>query len=293
MRHNALHSVAGGGAAAANLTFTADADTIDPSITLDGGAPDPDWLVVEDDGSESTYSTASFEHTRTDPGPVVVTLRNSAALVGYLTEIDFRGGGITSTLSDLSLDQFVDTLTELYLFSNPISSDISALSNLTSLTVLHLASTSVSGDISVLSNLANVTDLLLHATSVSGDISALSNLANVTRLYLHSTDAGYDGVDPALSPLAALDDFRIDGCSLTESEVDAILLDLYDGADTRTATGGSINVGGNNAAPSGTHQAAASCPVDGSTPGKEVAHELANDGCGAGITVWDTVTFTS
>jgi len=77
--------------------------------------------------------------------------------------------------------------------------------------------------------------------------------------------------------------------------MDAILWGLYQAALSRTATGGTINVGGTNAAPSGTFQAASACPVSVATDGKEVAHELINDGCdaiAAGET-WTTVTITA
>jgi hypothetical protein len=82
---------------------------------------------------------------------------------------------------------------------------------------------------------------------------------------------------------------------LLEADVDAILWGLYQATKSRTQEGGTIDVSGTNEPPSGTYQAAASCPVDASTPGKEVAHELLNDGCGAiaaGET-WDTVTINT
>jgi hypothetical protein len=88
---------------------------------------------------------------------------------------------------------------------------------------------------------------------------------------------------------------RADGLGLLQSSVDAILWGLYQATLSRTVAGGTILVGGTNAAPSGTYQAAAACPVSVATPGKEVAHELQNDGCGAiaaGET-WTTVTVTA
>lgn len=83
--------------------------------------------------------------------------------------------------------------------------------------------------------------------------------------------------------------------SFDTTQVNALLWGMYQAATARTVTGGTINVGGTNAAPSGTFQAASSCPVTAATPGKEVAHELLNNGCG-GINlgrVWATVTFTA
>jgi len=86
-------------------------------------------------------------------------------------------------------------------------------------------------------------------------------------------------------------DFRIQGNSLTQAQVNAILWGLYQAAIVpRTATGGTINVSGSNAAPSGTFQTPAACPVTVSTPGKEVAHALLNDGCAVGFSKWVTVT---
>jgi hypothetical protein len=69
---------------------------------------------------------------------------------------------------------------------------------------------------------------------------------------------------------------------------------MYQATLARTVNGGTLNVGGSNAAPSGVYQPAAACPVTAATPGKEIAHELEFDGCGAiaaGET-WTTVTFT-
>jgi hypothetical protein len=92
---------------------------------------------------------------------------------------------------------------------------------------------------------------------------------------------------------AAATTIRCDGLGLSQATVNAILLDIWNGFATRTGTGGTINVAGTNAAPSGTYQAATSCPVTGATPGKEIAYELINDGCGVSSKHWATVTFTA
>ena len=62
---------------------------------------------------------------------------------------------------------------------------------------------------------------------------------------------------------------------LSQAQVDAVLLGIYDAAPNRTASAGTLNVAGSNAAPSGTLQAA--CPP---TTGREAAYELVNDSCG-------------
>jgi len=72
---------------------------------------------------------------------------------------------------------------------------------------------------------------------------------------------------------------------LTQSEVDAILLGLYDAFPLKTNTGGTINLNGaGNAAPSGTY--AAQCPP---TTGKNAAYELLNDSCNVSANHWATI----
>jgi hypothetical protein len=76
---------------------------------------------------------------------------------------------------------------------------------------------------------------------------------------------------------------------LLTAAVDQILADHYTAFASRTVTGGTLNVGGTNQAPSGVLQA--QCPP---TTGKERAFELANDTCGVNPTRrWTTVTITS
>jgi len=87
--------------------------------------------------------------------------------------------------------------------------------------------------------------------------------------------------------------FRMQGNSLTTNQVNSILSDLYIASLTRTATAGTINVGGNNQAPSGILQACASPPVTPTTPGKEIAYELKNDSLDVIANHWSTVTITN
>ena len=146
-----------------------------------------------------------------------------------------------------------------------LSFDVSAATWPSSLSVLWLNNTSVSGDVSAATWPSSLSVLRLFSTSVTFDAATFANGASVILVYF------YD-------------------CGWTQAMSDNCLLAFYNHADTRTATGGALQLDGSNAAPSGTYQPAASCPVDGSTPGKEIAHELINDGCGAGINTWTTVT---
>ena len=97
------------------------------------------------------------------------------------------------------------------------------------------------------------------------------------------SDGGFDGWNTkALT-------FQMQGNSLSQAQVDQILSDFWTGYSTRTAAGGSINVGGSNAAPSGTLQAA-----NPPTTGKEFAYELVNDSQNINPTKkWTTVTITA
>ena len=183
-------------------------------------------------------------------------------------------------------------VTQLELNNNSLNGTIpSDIGDLTSLTILRLHANSLSGSIPTeIGNLTSLTTLWLHDNSLSGSIpTEIGNLTSLTDLRLHQNSLS--GVETGALQLPAATTIRIDGNGMSESVVDDALWDIYQ--TTRTASNGTVNVGGSNAAPSGTHQAAASCPVDANTPGKEICHELANDGCSAGINTWATVTFSA
>ena len=82
---------------------------------------------------------------------------------------------------------------------------------------------------------------------------------------------------------------RLDANALAQVAVNQILADCWTAFATRSVTAGTINVGGNNAAPSGTLQAAN--PPD---EGNEYAYELVNDSQNINPTKkWATVTITT
>ena len=110
--------------------------------------------------------------------------------------------------------------------------------------------------------------------------------------YLYSMPTGYTiTAGGGFASWTTTSNFQMQSNGLPTGTVDAILWELYRASTVpRTASGGTINISGSNAAPSGTYQAAASCPVTVATPGKEIAHELKNDGCAVGFNKWSTVT---
>jgi hypothetical protein len=87
--------------------------------------------------------------------------------------------------------------------------------------------------------------------------------------------------------------FSLASVGLTQATVDAVLWELYQATKLLAGVGVLLDVGGTNAPPSGVYQAAQACPVTAGTPGKEIAHELKNDGCAVGLKKWGTVTIAA
>ena len=110
-----------------------------------------------------------------------------------------------------------------------------------------------------------------------------------TYWYCYSLPAGMLPLTVAAADFSAwttTTNLSIQGNSLTQAQVDAVLQGLYASFATRTVANGTINVAGNNAAPSGTYQA--HCPP---VAGKEWAYELTHDSCNVNPTKkWLTVT---
>ncbi len=125
----------------------------------------------------------------------------------------------------------------------------------------------------------------------SSDVSSWSP----TLFRLFNMPSGYVFIfaDPDFSNFTTATIIDMSANNLTQSQIDTILFSIYGIGTSRTASSGSITLGGSNAAPSGTLQPAVSCPVDTDTPGKEVVDELLNDGCSLGFNTWATVTFTA
>jgi hypothetical protein len=273
----------------ANLLFTADQATITPAITLSGGAPAADWLVTETGGGTFEYTTAGFTHNRVTAGPMTVELRNSPAIKSFVTLINFNGDGITSSFHDLHVDQFT-ALTILRIFENSFTGDLSGWSPKSPLTELRIYTNSLTGDLSGWTFPASLMGLFIFGNSFTGDLSGWTLPAAMTYAWVYGNAFS---VGPPLPASSAMTDYRIEGNAMLQASVNATLLGIYTNSPTRTATGGTINVGTTNQAPSGTFQAAASCPVTAATPGKEIAHELINDTCDAFANHWSTVTITA
>ena len=140
--------------------------------------------------------------------------------------------------------------------------------------------------------MANVIDFRVYSLKAGTFDSADVSAWQPAYFYLHSMPAGYAiTAGGGFANWSTTVNFYVQNNGLTAGTVDAILWELYQASTVpRTASGGTINISDSNAAPSGTYQAATSCPVTVATPGKEIAHELKNDGCAVGFNKWTTVT---
>lgn len=89
-------------------------------------------------------------------------------------------------------------------------------------------------------------DIRLNNTGVSGGIAAWG-IGNMARLFLQATQLSGS---PDMSLNTALFSFRYESCSLPEADVDAVLQEIFDNRFDFTTASPSLNIGGNNSAPS-------------------------------------------
>ena len=225
------------------------------------------------------WQEGAATYTVTTTGASELTTINNLTATGNVT-VDW-GDGTTNTYATGS-----HTPTHTYTAIGSYNVKIKDAHRVTDLRVF--SQSAVGGDVSGFAPLTNLTQLYCHSTSVSGDVSGFAPLTNLTWLYCYNTSVSYatGGMTSA-----ALNDVQFQNSGWSQADVDAFLYEMYQLSTTpRTATVGTINVGGTNAAPSGVFQPAAACPVTVATPGNEIANELLNNGCAAGFNVWATVT---
>ena len=239
------------------------------TLTLNSFGGSREIVVSWGDGSSSSYAgTALRTHNYAGAGTWTVTISDPLAV----TVFDVRDNKITLNSADIMSLTNVETFIAIALKAGTFSSaDVSAWRPTTF--ALYSMPAGFGGTFS------------------SADVSAW----RPTTFYLRSMPAGYVvTAGGGFAGWTTTNDFRVQGNALSQATVNAILWELYQAAATpRTVTGGTINVGLSNSAPSGTFQAPASCPVTVATPGKEVAHALLNDGCAVGFNKWTTVTVTA
>lgn len=252
----------GGGTATFQCTTLAAGQTLTINSLGVSAATIVDW----GDGSQNTYtSTALRTHVYTDAGAYTVTILNPL----NITIFDIRDSKVTLNSRDVRYMKNVSTFLISSIKGGAFNSaDVSAWRP--TIFYLHSMPSGYTGAFN------------------SADISAW----RPTNFRMSSMPSGY------IFSVAAIDfagwtttrDFQMQSNAFSQAQVNAVLWGLYQASTRpRTATGGAITIDGSNAAPSGVFQAPAACPVAVSTPGKEVAHALLNDGCAHGFNKWNSV----
>ena len=291
-----LLNVLGGSAADPSASFTAvtsGAQTLTINALTVSAATTVDW----GDGSSDVY-TGSGARTHNYAGagtwqvrilePLNVTtfnvnstgvpiVLNSADVKGMLNVTDFRANSLPAGSSGTfdSADVSAWRPSAFYLRSMPSG----------------YGGTFNSADVSAWRPIA------FHLLSMPSGYSGTFDSADVsawrpTDFFLYSMPSGYSFTLAAadFSAWTSTKNFQMDGNALTQAQVDAVLLGLYTAAQSRTVTGGSMNLSGSNAAPSGVY--AAECPP---TTGLGAKHGLLNDSCGVidPSETWVSITTTA
>jgi len=287
-------------AGAESITFDELDVAVGESLTVWWGDGNSDVLTGEGTNVSHAYAGAGTWTVRISNPTIITRLNCDDSKFGC--EAGFIGS--LTALTSLSLNSLANVtvgsgeigsltaLTYLYLYNlanvTVGSGEIGGLTSLTSLSLLTIPNVTVgSGEIGSLTSLTSLRlSNLANVTVGSGEIGSLTSLTYL-RLNSLANCALQTSYPTALTTITYQN-------SLSQANVDDVLFGIYTMTVTpRTGSNGTVDVAGTNAAPSGIFQAAAACPVDGSTPGKEVAHELLNDGCGVGFNAWATVTTTA
>ena len=131
---------------------------------------------------------------------------------------------------------------------------------------------------------ASLVNFYVYSTSVSGDISSWVLPASLVYFNVSSTSVSGS---PIFTSAAALSNFQYQTCALPQATVDLIVSRIYARRASFTAAAPSANVGGTNAAPSGTY-----ADEDPPVTGKGYIYELVNDPEIEGFKKW-AITYTA
>lgn len=220
--------------------------------------------------------------------PLVTSAPTLATLAGWWPNLEYLCVDfvVTGTLADLPA-----TMTNLTLDGGDaaVTGALSDLPDGMQRLVLMGTKSSITGELADLPATMQLLSLTNTPSAVTGTLADLPTA--LTYLSLSNTNSTITGAGSPTSP--ALKDVFIADLGLSQPVVDAILYDLYLGSAAPHVANGVLQIGGSNATPSGTFQAAASCPVTVATPGKELAYELLNDSCNAFANHWATVTISA
>jgi len=240
-------------------------------------------LVDWGDGTIRSVAASGVElsHTYTAAGTYRVTflMPHQDTL---LTQIDVNSDKLSKILTPI---QAFRNLTTFYAHTNSAwIQNISGWVLPASLVDFRVHATSVSGDISGWVLPASLVTFYVYSTSVSGDISGWVLPASLVNFAVYFTSVSGS---PIFTSTVALSNFQYQNCALSQATVDLIVSRIYVRRASFTATTPFANVGGTNAAPSGTY-----ADEDPPVTGKGYIYELVNDPEVEGFKKW-AITYTA
>jgi len=185
---------------------------------------------------------------------LVLSCNNSSSGIdGNLSSISYMSGlerialketSVTGDLSDLSN---LSKMGSLSLSDTQVTGDVSNLSG-ASFGLLDLTNAPVYGDIGSLSALPNTWTIRLSGTGVHGDIGILASMPSLYTLELSDTSVDtYTSTTLDWPSAWSRFSLKFRNLGLSQQEVDDFLCDL---AGFDDASGGTLDIGGNNSAPS-------------------------------------------
>jgi len=254
---------------------SAAAFTFDPTITTSAGTAT--WVFG--DGTSVVGNAISVSKT----GYMLVKVTGVVASV--ILTLDASTDNLAGDIVNIN-PPGLTTITDLRVQTNPLlTGGLSNLSALTLLTYLHFGGCTLLGG-----NLSSLSALTLLAyfngsncTLLAGNLSNLSACTKIQTCYLYAT--AIDGT-AGLGSIPTLRDVRVYGCSWTQAECDAVLLDLWNNRMAFTyASTINLDIKAGNTTPSGVFQIPADC---NNPTALEAAYELENDSCSDGHKLWNT-----
>lgn len=202
-------------------------------------------------------------------------------LPASLTQLFMHDNNFTG---DLSLWILPPALSELWIYINNFDGNLSSWVLPTGLSQLFMESNNFSGDLSSWVLPSGLTGLLLAENNFSGDLSSWVLPSSLINIWLY--DNNFLNVPTDYSPCLVIEEIQLQDNALSQSEVDAVVADLYANRALFTDTTPTLDISGTNSTPSGIYQ-----DGDPPTTGKEYIFELENDPEVEGFNQW-VITYT-
>jgi hypothetical protein len=254
--------------------------TPDELVTVSRAVSDVDMTIDWGDGTVETITandTGAQTHTYATAGTYNITLLD----VSNLVDLRITNDSFTGDLSGWVLPDSLDTL---YLHGNSFTGDLSGWTLPDSLSVMTLYNNNFTGDLSSWALPSSLSNIQIYNNSFTGDLSGWTLPGSLSVFFLQDNDFTLSAF---ASGTGTGNLYRMENNALTQAEVDAVLKWVYDNRASFGDATPSLNIGGTNAAPSGTY-----ADEDPPTTGNGYAYELVNDPETEGFNTW-TITRTT